>query len=131
MVDLTSALERAAFACLSAADLPAPVYTMVPEDVSPPLILLAEGSCEEIGGKSDRLEKHDLRIVCVTQGGSRGPLRLLMEAVRAALHDQPLPAQPGVVLSPPRLTTRDDHLEADGLTMVGDLHFLVFAQPAG
>ena len=134
-LDLTGAVQTAVFAALSPVDGMPPVVSEVPigEDDQPtyPIVLLGDDQVTEVGGKGSRLEQHDLAIHVVLQGATKKTARTLQELVRAALHDQPLPDQAGVLIDPLKFQNGNLVLLEDGTTYVGTQNFKTFAQPAG
>lgn len=128
MTDLSRAVQTAMFDVLDAADLGGlKVYTVVPDKVLPPCIVIAESSFEEIGGKGTSVELHRVVVRTFINGTSKLPLQSAMAAIKAALHDQPLTFA-GALLSDCRFEFGGERRDLDEGTLVGEQSFQVIAQ---
>jgi hypothetical protein len=129
--DLAGSTMLAVYTALVAGVTLAPVYTVPPigaqPPVLPPVVIIAEIQIENVGSKDVDIEKHIVRVVTEISGGSRAALFALMAQVKAALVRVQL-VSPGVQLSPPMIEMVDETLAPDGVTMIGQQHFLIFAQ---
>jgi len=130
MTDLASAVQQALYDALSAGLTLARVYQHVPENTPPPVVIIGEDDIDPtLGGKGERFERHEVRIITVVRGPAKLPLRALQEEVRGTLDGQPISAA-GAILSDPVMLTVSDQMLEDGQTYYGEQRFLIFAEPA-
>lgn len=129
MTDLTSAVHGAIFARLSALVTLAPVYSIVPDNTKPPVVVVGDGSFEQIGGKGGNAERHDVVVRSFVGGTSKADLFALMQQVKNALHEQPLTSA-GAALSRCIMTSGTEVRDIDDNVLVGEQRFFVIASPA-
>lgn len=129
MSDLADAVHQAFFASLQAAVTRATVYTIVPDKTLPPVVVIAESSAEQVGGKNSDAERHDVAVRSILAGTSKRELHLLMEQVKGALHNRQLTLA-GFWLSRVVMTSSDDSRDVDEGAVIGTQNFTVFVQRA-
>lgn len=130
MIDLSATLQAAIYANLSAHVTLAPVFGVIPENTQPPVVLIGEDSVDPtLGGKGGGFESHSVRIVSIVAGPSKVKLFAIMHQVKVAMLEIALAAA-GAEFSTPVLTGSDDRASGDGVTLIGEQHFQIFAQPA-
>ena len=128
MASLVQAVQAAVFAALEAGVTLAPVYSVVPDKTSPPVVVLADGAFDQIGGKGDDAERHDFIVRCIVGGTSKAALFALMQEVKAALHNQPLTSG-DAALSRCVMTSGNELRDSDEDALVGEQRFFVIASP--
>jgi hypothetical protein len=126
MISLSDAVHTAVYARLAAGVTLATVYAIAPEGTQPPVVIIADavGTVEVEG-----LERFEVRIASIVSGASKKSLFALMLEIQTALENVSLTFT-GAVLSRPVFLGSDDRLGDDGLALIGEQRFLVFAQPA-
>lgn len=127
MADTRQALLEALFTALNG-NVGAPVYSSVPDNTAPPVVIIDQLSAENIGGKGSPLDQYSVEIVTVVKAKSREPLNTVMAAIRTALEDQTITAT-GYSFSRPAFLTADESMIDDGV-MIGRSRFQVIAQTA-
>lgn len=128
MANLTQAVHGAVVDALKAANPGAPVYSVVPDKTEPPVIVVGDGTFDQIGGKNSNSERHDLVVRCIVGGTSKAAVLALMQQVKAALHNQPLSAA-GVTLSRCVMNGGNEIRDIEGNTLIGEQRFFVIASP--
>lgn len=125
MVDLTDAVQTACYDNLRNGVTLAAVYSVIPEGAQPPIVTIADASVTVI---VPDFEAHDVRIVTIVAGGSKRALFAAMRQVKEALDLQPLTFL-GANLGAPTLGNSSDRLSDDGLALIGEQTFQIYAQP--
>ena len=128
MSDLTHAVQSAVVARLVAGVTLAPVYSVVPDNTQPPVVVVGDGTFDQVGGKNSDSERHDLVVRCIVGGTSKSALLALMQEVKAALHNQPL-VSADAVLSRCVMTSGNEVRDIDANALVGEQRFFVMAHP--
>ena len=90
MADLTRATQTAIIELLQAGVTLAPVYSVVPDNTQPPVVVVGDATFEQIGGKNSDTERHDIIVRTFVGGTSKAALFELMAEVKAALHNKAL-----------------------------------------
>jgi hypothetical protein len=129
MSNLADAVQAAMFTRLAAGVTLGTAYTVVPDAVDPPLVVIGDSQAEQIGGKASDAERHDVPVRCIVTGTSKRALFALMQQAKTALHNQPLTAA-GFSLSRAVMTGSNDYRDAETGLLVGILNFSVVVQPA-
>ncbi len=104
------------------------VFSDIPDNTPPPVVIVDQLAREEAGEKSGGLDLYPFEIVTITKGESRKPLNAIMASVRSRLHDW-TPAAPGLIFSSIRFLSDDDSALEDGVK-IGRSRFEVYVQPA-
>jgi hypothetical protein len=107
----------------------APVYQHAPNEAQPPLVLIADITCDGEGAKGGGLDRVTFDIITLIREPRRAALHELMAAVRARLEGAAM-AGTAVLMSPPEFQNDDDDLLDDGNTYAGTQRFALWAQPA-
>jgi hypothetical protein len=128
MADLMQAVHGAVYDRLAAGVTLAPVYSVVPDNTQPPVVVLGDGTFEQIGGKNSNMERHELIVRTIIGGTSKQALLALMQEVKAALHNQPL-TSPDAALARCVLSSGNELRDIDKGVLVGEQRFFVFASP--
>lgn len=129
MADLTHAVQSAIMARLQAPGVvSAPAYTVVPDNTSPPVVVVGDATFEQIGGKNSDTERHDIVVRCIVGGTSKAALFELMAEVKAALHNQALTSA-DAALSRCVMTSGNEIRDIDANALVGEQRFFVIATP--
>lgn len=129
MSNLADAVQTALFNRLVAGVTLGEVFTVVPDDRQPPLVVIGETTSSLIGGKGSPAERHDVPVRCIVAGTSKRALLALMQQAKAALHGQTLIAA-GTILSRAEMTSSSDDRDVETGLLIGIQNFTVFAQPA-
>ncbi|MCU0892473.1 MAG: DUF3168 domain-containing protein, partial [Sandarakinorhabdus sp.] len=82
------------------------------------------------GGKSSNAEQHDVTVRLFVPGTSKAGLFALAAQVKAALHNQVLPAQPGAAISRCAFVSAGELRDIDEGTLIEEMRFRLFASPA-
>lgn len=129
MTDLANATVQAIYDQLVAV-LPAAVavYSAPDENAQAPYVWIAQVAVEDIGGKGDEFERHDLTIQTYVEQPTVQDIHALNAAVKMALKDQSLNSD-AAILSAPEFLSSDDVQSEDGAAYVGIVRFALFAQP--
>jgi hypothetical protein len=128
MADLSLAVQTAIVAKLQAGVTLAPVYTIVPDNTQPPVVVVTDSTWEQVGGKGGDAERHDFAIRTMVGGTSKAALFALMQEVKAALHDQPLTSTVAA-LSRCVMISGNELRDIDENTLIGEQRFFVYASP--
>lgn len=128
MADLAHAVQSAVVVKLVAGVTLAPVYSVVPDKTSPPVVVVGDSTFDQIGGKNSDSERHDLVVRCIVGGTSKADLLALMQQVKAALHNEPL-VSGLAALSRCVMTSGNEVRDIDANTLIGEQRFFVIATP--
>lgn len=128
MADLTQAVHAAVFDALNAGVTLADVFSVVPDKTQPPVVVLGDGTFDQIGGKSSNSERHDFVVRSFIGGTNKSALLALMQEVKAALHNQPLTSATAT-LSRCVMSGGNEIRDIDDNVLVGEQRFFVFASP--
>jgi hypothetical protein len=133
IVDLFAATSDGCFALLqpAMAEINVPVGTNLPEDTTPPFVMIGNVEILEPDSEHDeQLERVRIEIITLYRGTSRAELHAIMQAERVAL-DKQLPIAAGVAFGTLRFVGGSSSGPGeDGVTHAGIIEFEVLAQPA-
>lgn len=128
MADLSLAVQAAVVARLQAVVTLAPVYTVVPNDTKPPVVVVADGTWEQIGGKLSDHERHEIVVRTIVGGTTKAELFALMAQVKAALHNELL-SSAGAALTRCTMSSGNEIRDIDENALVGEQRFFLMASP--
>ncbi len=128
MSDLSLAAQTAIVDKLKASVTLATVYSVVPDGTKPPVVVVSDGTWEQISGKGGNAERHDFAIRTMVGGTSKAALFALMDEVKNALHNQAL-ASTEAALSRCTMTSGNELRDIDENTLIGEQRFFLFAAP--
>lgn len=128
MPDFSLAVQTAVVARLTAGVTLAPVYTVVPNDTQPPVVVVMDGTWEQIGGKLGNHERHEIVVRTIVGGTSKAALFALQDQVKEALHNQPLTSAVAT-LSRCTMTSGTEIRDIDENALVGEQRFFAMASP--
>jgi hypothetical protein len=131
MTDIRTEVQDAIFARLNHASVTdlAALYQHAPNEAQPPLVLIADITCDGEGSKGAGLDRVTFDIITLVREPRRAALHELMAAVRDRLEGAVMTGT-AVLISPPEFRNDDDDLLDDGNTYAGTQRFALWAQPA-
>jgi hypothetical protein len=129
MADLSRAVQTAIYNRLMTAGLAHPVVTVVPDELKPPATVISDSAIEEIGGKTNVIERHVVTVRTFTVGTSKLPLLAAMASIKAALHQQPMTFA-GVSMTRCEYLSGAERRDLDEGVLLGEQQFVIFAQDA-
>lgn len=129
-MDLLEPTQDAAYAAISAANVPGGIRQHVKQDTDPPFNKFGQIETDADLEKAGDFELLRFEIHSVFRGEQRAPLLQQMGAIKDALKDQDITAD-GVEFSPVRFLSAvaSDVSPLDGVTYVGISTFEVYAAP--
>ncbi len=128
MPDFSLAVQTAVVARLTAGVTLAPVHTAVPDGTKPPVVVVADGTWQQIGGKLSNHEQHEIVVRTFVGGTSKAALFALQNQVKDALHNQPL-SSAEATLSRCTFTSGSEIRDIEENTLIGEQRFSAMASP--
>ncbi|WP_448208483.1 DUF3168 domain-containing protein [Azospirillum sp. sgz302134] len=121
-------LQKAVYDALAGA-LGVPVYDDVPQGAAMPYVAIGDSTIAPASTKTDDGEEHSLTLHVWSQYAGRREVKELLGAIKAALHNRPLPVA-GNALVRLRFDFASDFADADEQTRHGVIRFAALTNPA-